>query len=339
MTTHENSPLRRDLHPAASRQTERMLVARQVDYVFEPNLELRAIRISEGHQVRFGDNRTPKKMVDHYAEQMRRGAVFPAIVVTEQFGLIDGNTRCAAAAKNRAGTLAAYVCSGMTPLETRSLSIELNQIHGLRMTDDEIRGFIVGCVHHGVEVDVGSYARMTGIKATLLARWIAVERYRVRTAKLGLPSCETRRLLDPAAAVLEGARLDAVFAAATKLAIETGPSAAQLKAVITTANAAPSEDEALAIVAVNQGRRSAVGMRHSSSRWPRRSAMSGLHLGGLLRFSVDELLDVAPLRQRETFAGLCMVRDLLDAAVTTAERTWNINDRDTSSSRELVKVT
>jgi hypothetical protein len=337
MTTSDSPRIRRDLHPAVSEKTESMLAARQVDYVLEPNLAIAAIRTLEGHQVRLADHRAPKNMVERYAEQMKRGAVFPAIVVTEGYELIDGNTRCAAATRHGASTIPAYVCSGMSSLETRSLSIELNQTHGLRMTDEEIRRFVISCVQSGVAVDVDAYARITGVKAASLVRWIGVERFRVRAANLGVSATETG-LSDSAAVALQSARLDAVFSAATALATGTEISAAEIRAVVMRANAATSEAEALEIVARERATRSAVDRPTCPSATARRSRGSALHLGGLLRFGVDDLLDVAPEKQREMHAGLCIVRDLLDAAVTAAEATWEMKELATMSSPELLEV-
>ena len=55
-------------------------------------------------------------MVTRFAEQMKAGAVFPAIIVNENGELIDGNTRRLAALKAKRSTIAAYVCRGLTPL-------------------------------------------------------------------------------------------------------------------------------------------------------------------------------------------------------------------------------
>src|SRR5205085_5078456 len=178
MSDDTHTSQRRDAHPATSEQVEAKLSARLIDYLFEPNLPIDAGRGVEGNQVRLGEHRAPKQMVERYAEQMKRGATFPAIVVNERRELIDGNTRRAAAMKNGATALPAYVCSGLTALEARSLSIELNQSHGIRMTDEEIRRFVAGSVREGHDLDTKSYARITGAKASTVARWVAAEKFR-----------------------------------------------------------------------------------------------------------------------------------------------------------------
>src|SRR4051812_31005456 len=114
-------------HPASSPQTEERLRARLLEFHFEPNFPLNALVDAEGNQVRLIENRAPASMVTRYAEQMRTGAIFPAIVVNERNEVVDGNTRRFAAAKLGRGTIAAYICTDLTALQARSLSVELNQ--------------------------------------------------------------------------------------------------------------------------------------------------------------------------------------------------------------------
>lgn len=338
MTTSSETLARRDLHPATSEQIESKLVARQIDYVFEPNLPLDAIRNAEGHQVRLDRHRAPKQMVERYAEQMKRGAIFPAILVNERRELLDGNTRCAAARKNGQTAIAAYVCSGITPLEARSLSIELNQSHGLRMTDQEVRAFLAGSVREGTDLDTKSCARVTGAKPSMIARWVAVEKFRIRAARAGLATSDTAVLSEAVQVALQGARLDSVFRGAAELAQAAELPAAQMKAVVARANAAASERDALAVVdAERRAHGDGVRARNAPNR-TRRSGRPALHLGGLLRFGIDDFLDVAPEKQREAFHGLRMVRDLLDAAVETARAEWDLPSVRTDGPADLVEV-
>src|SRR6202035_2156884 len=126
------------MHPSASMEIENKLATRSVSFTFEPNLRISQIRDVEGNQVRLSEHRAPKAMVARYAEQMKAGAIFPAIVVNEQYEIVDGNTRWMAVQRNKKATIAAYVCSNLSALQARSLSVELNQSHGLAMTEEEI---------------------------------------------------------------------------------------------------------------------------------------------------------------------------------------------------------
>lgn len=337
MSNNTHTSNRQDLHPATSEQIEAKVIARQIDYVFEPNLSIDAVRDVEGNQVRVGEHRAPKDMVERYAEQMKRGAVFPAIVVNERHEMIDGNTRRAAAAKNRHTAIAAYVCSGMTALEARSLSIELNQSHGLRMTDEELRRFVSGSVQENHELDVKSYARMTGAKATTISRWIAAEKFHIRASQAGISGASIAALSEAVRVALQGVRLAAVFHSATELAVAGRLPASQVKAVVARANSASSERDALAIVEAELGTHTSRSRTEGSSAI-RRSAGSPLHLGGLLRFDVDDLLDVAPEKQHDAFIGLRMVRDLLGDVIEKASAQWELPHTSAKSSKPLSKV-
>ena len=89
------------MHPSASTQIESKLSARHLSFTFEPNLRIDQIRDVEGNQVRLSKHRAPKEMVERYAEQMKGGAIFPAIVVNDRYEIVDGNTRWMAVRRNR----------------------------------------------------------------------------------------------------------------------------------------------------------------------------------------------------------------------------------------------
>jgi hypothetical protein len=226
----------RSMHPSASMQIESKLVARRVSFTFEPNLGIDQIRDVEGNQVRLSEHRSPKAMVDRYAEQMKGGAIFPAIVVNDRHELVDGNTRWMAAQRNNKETIPAYVCADLSALQARSLSVELNQSHGLSMTEDEIHAFVTSAVEEGQVLDTKAYSRMTGVKASALGRWVAAKHFEMRAARDGVKADRFEGLSDSVRAALHVTKLRAVFLKVTALAIEAGVPAAQLKAIIAEAN-------------------------------------------------------------------------------------------------------
>ena len=316
------------MHAAASAQTENKLAARHVSYVFEPNLDIKQIRDVEGNQVRLSEHRAPKAMVDRFAEQMKAGAIFPAIVVNDRYEIVDGNSRCMAAQRNKREVIAAYVCSDLSALQARSLSVELNQSHGLSMTDEEIRAFVTGAVEEGQVLDPKVYARMTGVKASTLARWAAAKHFDMRAARDGLASDRLKDLADSVRAALNVARLKAVFRQVTSLAVDARVPATQLRTIITEANAAPSEAEALAVVARAREARSE-DIRTIASGFkgaPRKSKSSAFHIGGLLRCEVADLLDVSPDKQAEMFTRMSCLQERLDVALARARVEWNLED-------------
>jgi hypothetical protein len=317
----------RAAHAAKSAQIEAMLTARHVRFTFEPNLSIAKIREVEGNQVRFGEHRAPKDMVERYALQMKAGARFPAIVVNERHELIDGNTRLASARRNGATAIAAYVCSDLSALEARSLSVELNQSHGLAMTEEEVRAYVLRATDMGQSLDPRSCSRITGVKPRTLARWLAAHEFDRRARDTGFAAADVGPLSDATKASLNVARLRPVFAAATALAIEANISAAQLKPIITEANAAESESDALRVIATARELRGedirALAAGFKKTR--RRSAGSAQHIGGLLRFEVEDLLDVAPEKQTETFERLERLRERVDSVLAQARHEWNVH--------------
>jgi hypothetical protein len=316
------------MHPSASAQTESKLAARHVHFVLEPNLDIRQIRDVEGNQVRLSEHRAPKVTVDRYAEQMKAGAVFPAIVVNDRYEIVDGNSRWMASLRNKRETIAAYVCSDLSALRARSLSVELNQSHGLSMTDEELRAFVTGAVDEGQVLDAKAYSRMTGIKASTLRRWVAAKHFDIRAGRDGLAPDQFKDVSDSVRAALNVAKLEAVFMQAAALAVDAKVPIAQLKTIITEANAAPSEAEALAVVGRARAARSDEirAIASGFKRPPRKSKGSALYMGGLLRYEVADLLDVAPDRQTEAYIRMHSLKMRLDEALVKARTEWKLED-------------
>jgi hypothetical protein len=317
----------RTAHPAISQQIEQMLKARNIDFDFEPNVQISEIRDAEGNQVRLTEHRAPKDQVSKYAVAMKHGATFPAIVLNDRLERIDGNTRLEAHIKNGEDVVPAYICHGLTPLEARSLSVELNQSNGLAMTEEEIRLFVDGAVEEGQHADLRTLSRMTGVRDTKIARWIAETQFTARADREGIDERHVNALPPSTRAALQATRLAAVFRALTQLAAEARMPAAQVKKIVAKANAASSESDALAVVdaeraaRVDEIRAVASGF---SPRDNRRSKGSAQHLGGLARFEVEDLLDVAPEKQFDTYQRMALLRDRLDQAVARAKQEWDL---------------
>jgi hypothetical protein len=304
-----------------------MLKARSIDFDFEPNVKISEIRDAEGNQVRLTEHRAPKDQVAKYAVAMKHGATFPAIVLNDRLERIDGNSRLEACIKNGEETVPAYICHGLTPLEARSLSVELNQSNGLAMTEEEIRRFIDGAVLEGQHADLRTLSRMTGVRDTKIARWVAETQYKARAEREGIDERHVNALPPSTRAALHATRLAAVFSSLTQLAAEARMPVAQVKKIVAQANAAPSESEALAVVEAERDTRADEIRAVASGFSPRdnrRSKGSAQHIGGLARFEVDDLLDVAPDKQFDMFQRMRILRDRLDQAVARAEREWDL---------------
>lgn len=313
---------------SASVQTESKLNARHIRFTFEPNLDIDRIRDVEGNQVRLSAHRAPKATVERYTEQMRAGVIFPAIVVNNKYEIVDGNSRWIASQRAKKDTIAAYICQDLPALQARSLSVELNQTNGLAMTDEEIRAFITGAIEAGQVLDMRTYSRMTGVKAFTLTRWAAVKHFDMRAVQAGFVDSQLKSLSDSARAALNVSKLEAVFVQATALAVAAKVPAAQLKVIITEANAAPSEAEALEVVNRARAARAddiatiACGFKNA----PRKSRNSAFHIGSLLRFGVDDLLDVSDERRAETYQRMSELSERLVATLDRARVEWDLGD-------------
>ena len=309
-----------------SQQIEAKLAERKIDYDFEPNVRIDDIRYVEGVQVRRIEHRAPKDRVERYATAMRHGAQFPAILLNDRMERIDGNTRLEAAKKVGVDTIPAYICHGITTLEARSLSVELNQSNGLAMEEDEIRAFIVDAIQSGQQPEVKSLARMTGVKDTKIARWIADTKFTNRVRNSGIDERLVEVLPESTRVALEATHLAPVFENLTMLAAEARMPAAEVKKLVSAVNNAPSQTDALAIVSAERDARADQIRAAASGFKPRqrRSAGSAQHFGALLKFDVDDLLDVEPERQFETYQRLEVIRDRLDAVVRRAKEEWDL---------------
>ena len=184
-----------------------------------------------------------------------------------------------------------------------------------------------GAVQEGQHADIRTLSRMTGVSETKLQRWVAETQFKARAEREGIDERHVNALPPSTRAALNAARLAAVFRATTQLAAEARMPAAEVKKIVARANAAPSESDALAIVAAERDARideiRAVGSGFSP-RDNRRSKGSAQHIGGLVRFEVEDLLDVAPEKQFETFQRMRLLRDRLDEVVRRAEREWDL---------------
>jgi ParB-like chromosome segregation protein Spo0J len=233
-------------------------------------------------------------MVDRYVEQMKNDAVFPGIVINAIGELVDGNTRLAATRRLGRKAIAAYVCSDLTPLAARALSVELNQSHGQSMTVQEIRAFVIGAVREGQTLDVRAYARMTGTKPATLRRWIKAEESRGRAARAGVSVDGFELLPEMVQAALQQARMQSVFVEAARLAGDARLNASTTKAIVRDANAAGPEAAALMLIASEREARSADITTMASGFKPprRRSASAAPHLAALMKFEAGDFSDV-----------------------------------------------
>jgi hypothetical protein len=327
-------------HSASSVQIEERLAARHIDYRFEPNYSIDGIVDVDGHQVRLIEHRAPTEMVTRYAQQMKAGAVFPAIVINERGELIDGNTRRRAAVKAGRSTISAYICRALTPLQARALSVELNQANGLPMDESELHAYVRSAVHEGQALDTKTCARITGVRPSTLERWKAQAQFEQRAKRCGISDVDVVALSESVQAALNGIRLTPVLIEATSLAVAARMPASAVRAMVTGINTATSEADAVAIVTAERAARAA-DIRAIASGFVARRRIghrSAMHIAALLRFDVDDLLEVAPENREQTLARLRDLRDHASRALNVATRRWNLDKSGSGDTESVVEL-
>lgn len=315
-------------HSASSVQIEERLAARHIDCRFEPNYSIDAIVDAEGHQVRLIEHRAPTEMVTRYAQQMKAGAVFPAIVLNERGELIDGNTRRRAAVKAGRSTVPAYICRDLTPLQARALSVELNQANGLPMDEKELHAYVRSAVLEGQTLDAKTWSRITGVRPSKLERWKAQAQFEQRAKQCGVREADVAVLSESVQAALNSIRLVPVLIEATSVAAAARMPLSAVRKMVSEINAATSEAAALEVVAEERAAR-ADDIRAIASGFAARRRVgqrSQMHIAALLKFEVDDLLEVPPENREQTIARLLELRDHAARAITTATARWEINE-------------
>lgn len=312
-------------HSASSVQIEERLAVRHIDYSFEPNYSIDALVEADGHQVRLIEHRAPTDMVTRYAQQMKAGAVFPAIVVNERGELIDGNTRRLAALKAGRSTIPAYICRDLTPLQARALSVELNQANGLPMDEKELHAYVRSVVLEGQTLDTKTCARITGVRPSKLERWKAEAQFEQRARQCGIRDADVAVLSESMRAALNGIRLVPVLIEATAVAAAARMPLSAARRMVSEINGATSEAAALEVVADERAARAA-DIRAVASGFATRRRVgqrSAMHIAALLKVEVDDLLEVPPENREQTIARLGDLRDHVARAITTATARWN----------------
>jgi hypothetical protein len=196
------------------------------------------------------------------------------------------------------------------------------------MEEQELRAFVQGAVVEGREPNIESFSRMTGVSQRKLKQWVRVARFSKRALEEGIPDDTIAKLSDAVRAKLGVAKLRSVFQQVVELAVDANTPANDIGKIITEANGAPSEEESLAVVKRAREDRAERISDHAAgfNTAKRKGPQTRMHVAGLLRFEVVDLLDVDPEKQRETFERLSTLRDRLNAALHRAEEDWDVEN-------------
>lgn len=174
------------IHSARNPKTERWLDQLGVTWTFDPDLPLHHIdqAASLANQVRH--IALDAEVVDRYADDMRQGDTFPAVIVTphdDAVALLGGNHRHAGAVKANRATLAAYVVTGNEQALLR-VRVEDNRNHGLPTTEAERTDHGLALI--GAGYSQAEASRIVGISAKKLSEAAILRAVSDRAEALGV---------------------------------------------------------------------------------------------------------------------------------------------------------
>lgn len=198
------------------------------------------------------------------------------------------------------------------------------------LSHGDARRLLHRALREGAGITPDTYAVAAGARPSTVARWIAAERFSIRAERAEVDPSVIRALSDTVRAVLQSASLDLVMRAAAELGAAARVPAAEMKKIVRDANRARSEEDALAVVARARADRSpeiralVCGLKAPA----RRSLGSAGHVNALLRYSKNDLLDVAPSYHSETYMSLSRLHDRLGEVLAEAHNLWDLERGD-----------
>ena len=205
------------------------------------------IRTLEGAQVRELGHIAPSEGVEEYALQMKGGAQFPPIVLMKPNILIDGNTRLGAARENNLSTFPAYVIDVPTVDFAKAVAGALNQLNGRRLTAGEAQGVALTMLRELKFSDEQAAAHV-GRSAQMVRTWRLQSETESRANRVGLADNLGDVSMNQRVK-LASIGHDAPFAEMLKLVSEAKVPNSELTRVVKEIKAAPSDADALEVVA------------------------------------------------------------------------------------------
>jgi len=271
-------------------RTEGVLSSLKVKFEYWAEYPVSKLISDEATQVRFKDNRRPKKEVDRYRDLLKAGAEFPPVVVMQGGQVVDGNTRWGAYDALRKAVIPAYVCQITSPALARRIGVELNSNHGKRMEKEELANWLA--TGNG-SVGDDDALRITGWSPSTVRRVRGALQFEGRRTKLGVPLSTS--LPDTVKAALNKITSPEVFADLTALADEAGLKPREISQVTGQVNETALTDVAAARSTVSE-LRAASGQRIEERRaglrvtTPLHQQMS-MHLGWAIKQGPSGLHD------------------------------------------------
>lgn len=126
-------------------EIESILDEHGVKYTYVPAVSIEDIERHPDSQSRLRD--ADEKLVGEYAEKMKRGAIFPPLILWKDgydgYGLVDGNSRAEAKKKRGLTETDAYLVEIEDSNEAVYVSAIFNATHGQRLTKEEVKHAVI----------------------------------------------------------------------------------------------------------------------------------------------------------------------------------------------------
>ncbi len=282
--------------PARRRDIEAELDEAKVDWMFDPDVPLDEFddEASLRNQARI--NPIDDDLVDRYAEAMRRGDEFPALLSYRarngNLVRMDGNHRFKAAQKEKHEAFPAYVVTDAPPETIKILTFRANAKHGQPPTFEERIAQGVHLMDNGVrQYEAASVTGLTQQQVSKAWAQVSAER---RARRMKIKGFE--RLSATAKARLQSVHNDAAFFALAQLAVDAALGVGDISRLVKLVNSERSEDTQVALIhaeADNLRQRileSAGGVIPQGTRHPRVALLS--HLGALEKLDPDAVSNI-----------------------------------------------
>lgn len=190
-----------------------------------------------------------KDLVGEYAEKMKRGAIFPPIIVVRNadgtFSVVDGNTRCEARRKRTEASTDAYIIEVADANEAVYVSAIFNASHGAKLNKQEVVRAVLAASGMAARPTDERLAQDYGVGVTTIRRIINGHRVTVELEAAGI---DTSFLRDAAKQQIAKVRDVAVKRDLAKLVIDADLSQADLSTLVKEVNLKDSEVDRLAVV-------------------------------------------------------------------------------------------
>lgn len=159
-----------------------------VTYEIQPDVDPSKITVNrtEGAQVRNILHVAPTKAVQKYAGEMGRGHKFPAVIVSQDGRLLDGNTRTEAAKIARVNLPVIRITVPLSHNQERLIQATMNTTHGVPLDSKEKRLVAETLLGTNPAPSVDDIAAAVGVSPTSVKRWDALLVFRSRAERHGV---------------------------------------------------------------------------------------------------------------------------------------------------------